>query len=263
MAATLPPTTLERWAGRTAVFEEMLKRAFPAGHVPPELASSLVEIREVIRALHELRTAGLKEQRKLEQMENGAREGRQRLGHAMSVLGTDLSAAREAARAAMHEVQPYFDAATSGERAYREAHRKLAAIGGLQEADRPAQMIVIATREVADAMDRWLLAWGTGERARQWVETKQRDVKDLEFQTESIRAQLDRVEAGYEGERKALEESLRSAGREIEALDKRLMDLATRFLTPLRARREVSDLMVRLEEAGTPAEGVARPRIGP
>ena len=44
----------------------------------------------------------------------------------------------------------------------------------------------------------------------------------------------------------------------INALDRSLMDLATRFLAPLRARRDLGDLIARLEE-GTPAAGVPRP----
>jgi predicted nucleic acid-binding Zn-ribbon protein len=258
-APTLPPTTLERWAARTAVFEQMLERAYPRGDAPGEVRQSLSEIRDVIRRMHELRSAGLKEQRKLEQMEAGAREGRQRLGHAMNVLGTDLSAAREAARAAHVEVSPYLDAATASERAYRDAHRKLAAIGGLVEATAPSQPLVLAHREVADALDRWLLGHATAQRAREWVESKQREVKDIEFQTEAIRGQLDRLEAGFEQDRRSLEQALEHAGREIDALDKRLMDVATRFLTPLRARRELGDLMERLESEGTPAQGVGRP----
>ncbi|MDQ3033929.1 MAG: protein kinase [Myxococcota bacterium] len=260
-AATLPPTTLERWAGRTALFDEMMRRAYPSGQAPPAIAQSLQEIREVLRRMHDLRSAGLKQQRKLEQMEGIAREGRQRLGHAMNVLGNDLSSAREAVRGAQHEVQPYFDATSQTERAYRDAHRKLAAIGGLTEAASPSQPLLLAHREVAEALDRWMLAWGTGERARQWVESKQREVKDVEFQTEALRAQLDRLEETYEQDRRGLEESLVTSGREIEGLDKRLMELATSFLLPLRARRELGDLMARLEQdAGTPAAGVPRPQ---
>ncbi|AKF03773.1 Serine/threonine protein kinase PrkC, regulator of stationary phase [Sandaracinus amylolyticus] len=258
-APTLPPTTLERWAARTALFDQMLERAYPRGDAPPDVRQTLSEIREVIRRMHELRSAGLKEQRKLESMEAMAREGRQRLGHAMNVLGTDLSSAREAARTAHQEVSPYFDAASGAERAYRDAHRKLAASFGLNEASAPSQALVMMHRELADALDRWLLAHGTAQRAREWVESKQREVKDLEFQTEAIRGQLDRLETSFEQDRKSLEQALEHAGREIDALDKRLMALATRFLTPLRARRELGDLMQRLEQEGTPASGLQRP----
>ena len=258
-AATLPPTSLERWAQRTALFDEMLRRAYPQGGAPPELMRSLHEIREVLRRMHELRSVGLKEQRKLEAMEQNAREGRQRIGHAMQVLGTDLSTAREAARQASVEVAPYFQAARVGEQAYRDAFKRLAAMGGATEASAPSQPLVTTLRETADAMDRWLLAYGTGEKARLWVEAKQREVKDLEFQTEALRAQLERLETTYEGEREAGETMLRGQGRELESLDKRLMELGTAFVTPLQARRELGDLIHKLQSDGTPAAGIRRP----
>ncbi len=260
VAATLPPTTLERWAQRTLLFDEMLRRAYPQGNPPAELIAMLHEVRDVLRRLHEIRTSGLKVQRQLEQMEHAAREGRQRLGHAMQVLAQDLSTAREAARAAEQEVKPYFDAGAGSQRAYREALQRLLTAGGDRETAEPSQHLVTAYRDVADAMDRWLLAFGASGKARAWVESKQRDVSDLDYQTGAIRSQLERVEAQYDNDRAAQEESLRVSGREMQALEARLMELATSFITPLRARRELGDLVARLETDGTPASGVQRPR---
>lgn len=250
-APTLPPTTLERWASRALVFEEMLRRAFPQGN-PPELAVSMLqEIRTTLVKTNELRSRGLGEQRKLEQMEAQAREGRSRLGHAMSTLGQDLSQARAAARQAEVDVRPYLEAAAQSERSYREAHRKLVALGVHQEANQPQAIHVSALRETADALDRWLLAHGTSEQARQWVLSKASETKDLEFQTEALRAQLEKLETQYENDRAQIEAYLRQNGRELEALDRRLTELGSGFVLPLRPRPELRDLFVRLEhEAG-------------
>jgi serine/threonine-protein kinase len=257
-APTLPPVALERWAGRIALFEEMLRRAYPAGGAPPDALAALQRIRELLQRMHDLRSYGLREQRKLEQMESVAREGRQRLGHAMNVLGVDLSQARAAARAAQLEVQPYLEAVAAAERVYRDAHRKLAALGGLSEVDAPSQTLVVAHREVADALERWMLASATAQRASEWLDGKMREVKDLEFQTEAIRGQLEKLETNYEQERSSVEAAVRNAGREMDAHDKELTALAARFLTPLRARRDLGDLLARLETDGTPADGVRR-----
>jgi len=259
VAPTLPPTTLERWGSRAAVFEEMLRRAFPQGN-PPELAVSMLnDIRQMLLRTNEHRARGLAEQRKLEHMEQHAREGRQRLGHAMSMLGQDLSQARGAARNAELEVRPYLDAAQQWERAYREAHRRLLALGVLTEASVPEPTQVTALRETADTLDRWLLAHGTSDKARAWVASKQGEVKDLEFQTEALRAQLEKLETQYENDRAQLEDFLRQNGRELETLDKRLTELGSGFVLPLRPRPELRDLFVRLEqEGGTPAAGLRR-----
>jgi predicted nucleic acid-binding Zn-ribbon protein len=241
------------------VFEEMLRRAFPQGQ-PPELAVSMLnEIRQTLVRTNELRNRGLVEQRKLEQMEQQAREGRQRLGHAMSTLGQDLSQARSAARNAEVEVRPYLDAAQQAERAYRDGHRKMLALGVMQEANTPQPAQVSALRETADALDRWLLSHGTSEKARAWVASKAGEVKDLEFQTEALRAQLEKLETQYENDRSQLEAYLRQHGRELEALDRRLTELGSGFVLPLRPRPELSDLFARLEhEGGTPHAGIQR-----
>lgn len=258
-APTLPPTTLERWASRAVIFEEMLRRSFPNGNAPELVVSVLNEIRQTLARIHELRTRGLAEQRKLEQMEQHAREGRERLGHAMNMLGQDLSQARAAARQAEVEVRPYLDAAQQAERTYREAHRHMVALGVATEAATPQAAHVAALRETADAMDRWVLAHSTSEQARAWVASKHNEVKDLEFQTSALRAQLERLETQYENDRAQLETFLRQNGHEIEALDRRLTELGSRFVLPLRPRPELRDLFARLEqEAGTPASGITR-----
>ena len=247
-APTLPPTTLERWASRALVFEEMLRRAFP-GSTPPELAQHMLgEIRGTLIKMNELRSHGLKEQRKLEQMEAAAREGRQRMGHAMSMLGQDLSQARGGARQAEFEVKPYLDASQHAERAYRDAHRKLSSLNGLRELDAPDVAVISALRETTEHLDRWLLSHGTSEKARSWVASKAGEVKDLEFQTDALRAQLERLETQFENDRAQLETFLREHGRELEKLDKKLTELGSGFVLPLRAKTELRDLFARLEQ---------------
>jgi len=258
-SATLPPTALDQWAQRAIVFDEMLRRAYAHEPAPGTTSETLGAIHDHVQRIEVLRASALREQRKLESMEQMAREGRQRLGHAMSTLGTDLSQARAAVRQAELEVKPYFEPVVASERAYRDAFRKLAALGGATEASEPSAHVVAALRDVADAMDRWLLGAATAEKARAWVESKGREVKDLEFQTDALRQQLERLETSYENERKSIEEQLGSAGREIEMLGQALNALGTRFLEPLRARRDLVDLFARLERTGTPAAGIARP----
>lgn len=259
-SATLPPTTLDQWAQRALLFDEMLRRAYARDPAPGTITEMLGKIHGNVERIEALRASALREQRKLESMEQLARDGRQRFGHAMNTLGTDLSQARSAARQAELEVRPYFEPVTAAERHYREAFRKLGAIGGITEASTPSPAHVVALRDVADAMDRWLLAQGTSEKARAWVESKSRDVKDLEFQCDALRAQLEKLETSYEDERKSTEEAIGVAGREIETLGQELNVLGTRFLEPLRGRRDLHDLFARLESGGTPAAGIARPR---
>ncbi len=247
VAPTLPPTTLERWAKRTVLFEEMMRRAFPSGGAPAEVQRALSEIRTALERIHQLRSEGLKEQRKLEAMEANAREGRGRLGHAVHTLAEDLSNAREASRAARHEVDPYFVADRQAEAAYRQAWSKLSAAGGLAELAAPRHELVPPMREAVDALDRWVLTRGAADKARRWVEAKEAEVRDLEFQVQALRSQLERLESSYDEERASTEQLLQGKGKEAERLEQDLLQLATRFCEPLRPRRELDDLFHQLE----------------
>ncbi len=258
IAPTLPPTTLERWAGRAAVFEQMLQRAYPEGPAPAEVAGTLASIREILTRIHALRGEGLRSQRVLEQLEAQAKEGRERLGHAVHVLGEDLSKARAGARAAKAEIEPYLVAEAKAHGTYVGAHSKLFAAGGGSIQPEPKAELATAARETADALDRWDLARGAADKARRWLEAKDREVQDLEFQVSALRAQLERLEASYEEQRASAEESVAAHGEEAESLERRLTELGARFVQPLAGRRDLGDLFARLQTEGTPATGLRR-----
>jgi serine/threonine-protein kinase len=247
VAPTLPPTTLERWARRAAVFEQMLRRAYPGAVPPPDLVQALAQLKTVIVRINELRSAGLKEQRKLDALDSNAREARTRLGHAVDTLGVDLSSAREGARAARLEVQPYLDADRSAQEAYVKAHKRLIEAGWHVGVASPTSEIVQAFRETAETMDRWLLSHATGAKAQVWIAQKEREVTDLDFQVEALRAQRQRVEQTFEAEHAEIEKALIENGKQIEKLDQELMALGGQIAAPLRPRGELGDLFAELE----------------
>lgn len=102
-APTLPPASLERWAGRTVVLRKMIQRAFPAG--PPEsYSSALHRLETALQRAHGSRRDALTEQRALDSLESGAVERRERLGFAVQSLSEDLSRARDELRQAQLKV---------------------------------------------------------------------------------------------------------------------------------------------------------------
>lgn len=258
-APTAPSSTADRWAQRLAIFEQMLERAFPQREVPRDLVSALEEMRRTLARIHELRSVGLTEQRNLEQLEAHAQEARERLGHAVHVLAEDLSNAREAERAAQRETAPYYDADAQARDVYVRAHERLIALGGARVFEQPTDTLVEALRETAESFERWRLSRGAAEEAQRWVEAKRREVKDLSFQVDALRQQLDRVEARYEAERAASQEVLRRNGEEVSRLEQRLTELGARFVEPLRSLGALGELFAQLERDGTPAAGILRP----
>ncbi len=247
VAPTLPPTTLERWARRAAVFEQMLRRAYPNSVPPPELVQALAQLKTVIVRINELRSLGLKEQRKLDAVESNAREARTRLGHAVDTLGVDLSSAREASRAARLEVQPYFDTDRVAQEAYVQTHKRLIEPGWHLGVSVPSAEVVQTLRDTAETMDRWLLSRGAAEKAQLWLASKEREVTDLGFQFDALRAQRQRVEQQFEADHAELEVNLIENGKQIEKLDQELMALGGQLAAPLRPRGELGDLFVELE----------------
>jgi serine/threonine-protein kinase len=247
VAPTLPPTTLERWARRTAIFDQMLSRAFPGGDAPPTLRAQLEEIRGMLGTIQGLRTQGLVEQRKLETLDHEARENRARLGHAMHVLAEDLSTARTAARAAEAEVAPYFDAEAQAETEAKQAYERLAEAGGLRPPKDPAPAARRLLRELADDLDRWELAQGASEKARTWLESKRQEVSDLDFQVKSMRQVLENTENSLAATKEASERSLLDSGRAVEEHEQRLLARAATYCEALRPRPELGDLFQQLE----------------
>jgi serine/threonine-protein kinase len=246
-ARTLPPTTLERWARRAAVFEQMLARAYPGTAPPAELAQALAQLKGVIVQINGARSAGLKDQRRLDALETNAREARTRLGHAVDTLGVDLSTAREAARSARPEVQPHLDANRLAQEAYVAAHKRLIEAGWHVGVAAPSPDISAAFQAVAETMARWQHVHPTAEKAQRWVEAREQAVRDLEFQVQALRAQRQRVEETYEQEQDAIDAALIENGKQISALDDELMRLAERLAEPLRPRAELGPLFAELE----------------
>jgi len=73
--ATLPPASIDRWARRTLIFEQMLAKGH--GGKPPAAARNLLtEIQRRVREISTLRSDAVKEQRKLTELETELREGR-------------------------------------------------------------------------------------------------------------------------------------------------------------------------------------------
>ncbi|MFO0694587.1 MAG: serine/threonine-protein kinase [Polyangiales bacterium] len=251
LAATLPPTTLERWARRTALFEEMLRRAYPAGNAPPELVALFGEIRAGLVRVHELRSVGLVEQRRLDALDQEVRESRARLGHAVQSLAQDLSQAREAQRAAQSDVAPYLAAEKDAEATFGTARTALEALGPLAAVTVPSEALSNGLRAALEATDRWMVAHSTAERARHFLSERLAEVSDLEYQLRVLRVQLAQIDTDHQGKRDAAERGLVASTHEAEQREQSLIEQATRFCEALRPRPELGDLFQRLVTEST------------
>ena len=243
---TLPPATLDRWSKRADIFNEMLQLAFPSG-APPRPANQLAKIQKCLSDANKIRSKGLVEQRKVEELEQAARDRRARLGHAVHTIGEDLSKARKAERQASAEVAPYFDRANEAKKLYESCHRKFVAQGGTKVQQAPMPAFVKATRELADTLDKWSLAQSAADKAHEWVDAKAGEVKDLEFQLDMLRKQLAKQETDFDSHRTGSESLLVEGNKEAIRLENQLVVLSSEFCEMLRERRELRDLFTKLE----------------
>jgi serine/threonine protein kinase len=245
-AVSLPAVGIEAWQKRTALLEQMLKRAFD-GNAPGELSRTLSEVKSHVRRIAELRSRSMTAQRSLEQIEQRGRDGRQRFGFAVEALAVDASKAKDEARAATLKVQPLEASVKDAAAKFVSAHKELTYWEGRSGFQEPSKDLAAAYRAAASVVDAWIVARENERRAAGEGETSARAVGDLEFQIAELRAALANHEQAIENEQQKCEQAIGEAGKLADQLETELVSLTTRFCEPLRRRPELSPLFKELE----------------
>jgi serine/threonine-protein kinase len=245
-ARTLPGIVLDQWLRRVEVFERMLARAF--GATPPaEELRILAELRSLVREFAEVRNASTKEQRALEEIDARGREGRQRFGFAVDATGLDGSKAKDELRAAKAEVERLGQKAKALAAAYVAAQDELLTWEGRSAQQEPYIQLAEAHRSCADAVVAWLFGHKAEQEAQRAADTKERTVKDLEYQIAELRAALANHEQSIDRDRDAAQRRVVELNAAAERIENRLLHLATSFCEPLRGRSELGVLFTSLE----------------
>jgi serine/threonine-protein kinase len=162
-------------------------------------------------------------------------------------LGVDASRARDEAKMA--------DAGTGGLAAETQkcadavlaAHRQIVRWEGRSAFQEPYAELAQAYRKVASLVDVWLEAKKKQKAAQVAAEGKRAEVTDLEFQIQTLRNALAKHEETSEKEQGDCQHRLREMGERADALETELLELATRFCSPLRTRPELGSLFTELE----------------
>jgi serine/threonine-protein kinase len=249
-ARTLPAIAVAQWRQRIAVFDQMVSRAY-GGRPPFDQERTLGELRRLVREVDEVRDASAKEQRILEQIDARGREGRQRLGFAVDALGQDASKAKEDARAARSQVALLAEEAAGVARDYVAAHHELVTWEGRSGQIEPYVQLAQAYRACAETVDRWLGVRAREAAAQGVAEGRDRTVGDLEYQIAQLRAALANHEQGIDRDRAAAQERVLELNGRAERGEHRLLQLATNFCEPLRARSDLGPLFQSLETAAS------------
>ena len=243
---TLPPASIDRWARRTLIFEQMLVKVH-GGKPPAEARELLTTLQRKVRELSVLRADAVKEQRKLTALEAKSREGRQRFGNAVEGLGLDASKAREDARAAREQAEKAAARTSTLRKQAQDMHPEVILWEGRCAFEEPYPQLADAYRKIANAIDPWCAARKLDLEASKKAKELEGIVTDLEYQIGELRSGLLRLETSSEQEREAIEQHSTELGQKADALEHELLGLATRFCEPMRDLPAAAALFHQLE----------------
>ncbi len=251
--APLPPVGVHQWVKRVQLFEQMLARTDGATNVRRDLERTLADVKKLVRELSELREASAGEQHKLEDIDARGRDGRTRFGFAVDALGLDASKARGEVRACRGELEQLSRETKLRGQTFQEAQREVIVWEGRSALQEPYAQLAQAYRRCADTVDSWLAARTLERAAQAAVEEKERMVTDLDYQIAELRGALAQHEQGIDRDRDAAQKRLVDLNARAERNEAQLIQLATRFCEPLRAKPELGGLFQQLEsEAAAP-----------
>ena len=246
--SALPRTvvTLDRWEGRLPIFEAMLERAYPDGS-PSDQDEHLAAMRAALGRLRALRTDAMEAQRELEGLESEVAARRERLGHAVHVLGVDLSAARNEARRAAEALSTATTVAAEAHATFREADALLVRVRA--PGATPTDADVSAARRALAALEAWTTAQHDIDRLRRAQVVAEERERDFGFQVEALRQGLAKVETDLDEHAKKSRARLGKLGGERREEEMRVLWLASKITAPLRDRPELRTLFDQLEAA--------------
>jgi serine/threonine-protein kinase len=229
-----------RWARFTELFSKMVRIGFPGGP-PDQTKNALGMIQGRVVELVDIGKKAIYQHNTLADVLARARRGREDIARRMD----DLNAAGQQVR---DEIKPLRAASERhGERAIDfpaqvlKLHREVLRWEGRSGFAEPYRELAQAYRALADVVDQW---WDVRNAQLASVDdagAQQEKLRELKAQLEELRNALRIHESNLAAEVDACEQALCDLGRQADQLEFELLDLASRFSAPLRAKPELGE----------------------
>jgi serine/threonine-protein kinase len=231
------------WASRAALFSRMVSRVYPAGNMPPEIQTALVQAWDLASRATRLEGEVASHTRKLESLERRGRALRAEIGRKVEELAHEESRALREAAAEQQEAAKLRELVQVAERAAATA--KAQADQAAQQGGNPATLRTIYERAGAAASLLDARREALAER-EQKASVKDQHARDLRRQIDELRAQLARYAEALEEDLAAGREKVASRTREGLNFEKAFSDVSTLLLNHLKTKPEARDLLQEL-----------------
>lgn len=235
--------SVARWGRRAEILGTMCHRVY-GDVMPPDVAGAVGRLRAAVTAMVDVHGRWMSDQARIDSIATRTREAQARFGHAMDALAQDLSTARQSAHPAAEAARvAEVELNTCADR-FWTLHAAVVETGSSPS---PSPELAARYREALAAMQESQPAAEAMERARAWEAECVAEVKDLEFQIDALRAQLERVSQHGEDEMREVQKRLEVAAAQLAQMETTLLQDATRLTTLLRPRHELVALFQELE----------------
>jgi serine/threonine-protein kinase len=232
-----------RWGRRSEILSQMLSRAFPAG-TTPELAGAFGRLRATVTLMSDVHARWLQEQHRLDRLAGAAREAQGRFGRAMDALGQDLSQSRQRTQGALAQATAAEAALKARGEPFRQCHAAVVALG---PGAAPTVEVADRYRAAMAALEALLPQAELLRRAQEEGRQGDDEVKDLEFQIDALRSQLERVSQASEAETAEVQPRVERLAAHLAEMEGVLVRAASELTTAMRGRHELDALFRELE----------------